>query len=68
MITSGSVTSNCHTYAVGLDLGLGVFKPRPGLIRLSSSATLPTEMSSKKCMIVSFKLIFNYDLGCGIIL
>ena len=50
VMTLGSDTGKDHTDAVGLDLVFGVFKPRPGLIMLSLSATLPIEMSSKKCM------------------
>ena len=48
VITSGSYKSKGCTDAVDLDLGFGVFKPRPGLIMLSSSPILPIEMSSKK--------------------
>ena len=44
VIISGSDTSMGCTDAVGLDLGFGVFKPRPGLIKLSSSPILPIEM------------------------
>ena len=48
VIISGSDTSMGHTDAVGLDLGFGIFKPRPGLIMLSSSPILPIDMSSEK--------------------
>ena len=53
VMTSGSDTGKGCTDALGLDLGFGFFKPKPGLIMLSLSATLPTEMSSKNvCMIL----------------